>query len=248
MGLRLFWRFDSDLGTITANSTTAGFPIRNVQRGTLSSKHKSDGSQATDTRTIDLGAALPISAFFLGGHDYQSGDTLTLRYASDSGFTADVGTISPTYRAGTLIEFFTPVTRRYWREENLKDVAAETRSAGRLLLGDHTEMSYALRLGYGSGIRSDTSKRIRTEGGQQYTDIRVSLKGQRGSLIVTEAEKVELEALRETYGTAFPFVSALDWENDPLAKTLYGFFASLGEPVDTGVDHWTYSWDMVEQK
>lgn len=248
MGARIFWRFASDAGTITANSTASGFPARNVQRSALSLKHKSDGSQATDMWTVDLGSALDVSALFVGGHDFSSGDTLTFRYASDSGFTADTGTVSVTYRADNLYQFFTAISRRYWRLENLKDVAAETRQIGRLALGDHTELGLSLRLGYGVGAAQDTSKIVVTEGGQAYADIGVALRALRGDLIVAPAEKAELEALRVAYQTAVPFVLAADYETYPVTKSLYGRLQSLPVPVDVAADLWRYSWDMIEQK
>lgn len=248
MGLRVFWRFTSDAGAITANSTQSGYPVANLQRPALSLKHQTDGSNATDMWTVDLGAAYDISALFVGGNDFSAGDILTFRYASDSGFTADTGTVSVTNRTPDMFEFFTAVNRRYWRLENLKDVAAETRSIGRLVLGDHTNLGLSLRRGYNAGADRDTSRVIVTEGGQSYGDIGVALRALSGALVVDTTEKVEIEALRAAYQTAYPFVVAADWVSYPATKSLYGRLTALGAPQDVAADLWEYRWAMLEQK
>lgn len=250
MGLRVFWRFASDSGTMTANSTATGFPATNLQRNTLqpSKSWASDGSQATDTVTVDLGSVQTVSAFAWLAHDIDSADVLTLRYASDSGFSADVGTETPTWYEDSLIHYFTGVNRRYWRFEIDKDTPANTTTAARFLLGDHTNLTRTIAIRYGEGASDNTSKIIVTEGAQTYADIGVNRDGLTGNLIVDETEKVEIEDLRKTFQNAVPFVASVDWTNAPIEKSHYGRFNSIGMPVHTGAVHWTYRWNQIEQK
>ncbi len=116
-------------------------------------------------------------------HNLEADDTITLRYASDAGFTADVGTVPVTFRAGTLIEFFASVTRQYWRLEidlASSGLTTEQREAGRLLLGDHYQMERNVALGWsGPQIVQDTTRSARTEGGQRYSDLGVGLRSLR---------------------------------------------------------------------
>ena len=129
--MRLFWRFASDAGTVTVTSTAGAlYAGKNLQRDALSKKWQSAAVLATETVTFDLGSALPISAFALWDHDILATDTITLTYASDSGFTTDTGSVTLTWREAYLLEFFTEVTRRYWKLSITKTVAATSKSAG----------------------------------------------------------------------------------------------------------------------
>lgn len=252
---RLFWRFDSDDGTFSASSTAEGYGVDNLKLDTLDSKWKSDefGSDLQEQVTVNLGSAQSITAFFLGNHNLEADDTIVLRFASDAGFTADVGTVAVTFRVGTLIEYFTAVSRQYWRLEiTLASGASDTeqREAGRLLLGDHYQVARNVALGWsGPQLGEDTTRSARTEGGQKYADIGVGLKVLRAQFVALgETDLDELEALKGTMLTGQSFVISQNWEDFPLKRTLYGSLRSMGPPTNEAADKWTIPFNMVEQK
>lgn len=243
---RLFWRYDSDSGTFTASSVASGYDVDNLKLGTLDKKWMSD-TDTSHTVTVDLGSAQSITAFVALDHDFLVGDTIVLRYASNSGFSAGVGTINPTWYDGTLVEFFSAVSRRYWRLE--VDGASGTRQLGRLLLGTHYEMERNIRVGYRVGPGQDTGKTVRTQGGQLYGDIGVRLKVLTGEFTAhQDADEEEISELQDTNGMSVPLFVAMDWESEPLKKSLYGTMMQIGPPINIAGDKWSFPLSMVEQK
>jgi hypothetical protein len=249
--MRLFWRFASDQGAVTATSTAGAlYAAANLQRDVLAKKWKSGATLATETITLDLGAALPVTAFALWGHNITEDDTLTLTYASDSGFTADTGTISVTWREWYLLEFFASITRRYWKLDILKDASSDIKYAGRLMVGTHYELSSSLRSpGDTSGIsKAAAGKTVVTEGGQSYSDISVGLEQLGGDIVgLTAADVDEIETLKDTYLTAVSFVAAADW-SDLKRRVLYGKLTNLAPTPTVGPDAWSWRFSQKEQK
>lgn len=253
---RLFWRFNSDGGTFSASSTAEGYDVDNLQRDTLDKKWKSDGfgSDFQEIITVDLGSAQSITAFALLAHDLTANDSIVLRYASDAGFTADVGTVPVTFREDTLIEYFTAVSRRYWRLEidliGSSGSTTDTRQAGRLLLGDHYQTERNISLGWmGPNYTQDTTKSVRTAGGQKYADIGVAIKAFQGQFVaLSETDLDEFEELKSTMLTGMAFIISQNWEDFPLKRTLYGTMLGMGSPINIAADKWTISFSMSEQK
>jgi len=248
---RFFWRFPSDAGAFSASNTASGFDVDNLKRSTLDKKWRSDefGSALVETVTVDLGSAQAITAFVLLDHDLIDTDVLVLRFASDSGFTTDVGTVAITFRENTLVEFFAAVTRQYWRLEITALLDTAVRQAGRLLLGPHYEMERSLALGYTVGPGQDTGKTIRTQGGQLYGDLGVRLKMLGGEFVaMQEADNVEVDALKNANGKSVPLFVAMDWTNFPLKKSLYGTLTQVGSSINIGVERWSFPLRMLEQK
>ncbi|MHA1809374.1 MAG: discoidin domain-containing protein [Candidatus Heimdallarchaeaceae archaeon] len=248
---RLFWRFASDSGTASSSGAESGYPVTNVQTATLSSEWRSDGTDTTDTITIDLGSAQSISACAVLKHNFEDDfvQDLTLRYASDSGFSSDVGTETLTFENLTdVYHYFTAVSRRYWRLEIDKGSVVDYTSVGRFVLGDHTNLTYTLRRGGSYGIYDSTSSRVITEGGQIYGDIGVSVNTISGVLIASESERTEIEALKDTYQTVTPFIFSADWENYPTTRSIYGIFDSMSVPVKVAPSYWEYNLDIRQQR
>lgn len=257
MPFRLFWRFTGDTATITASSTATGYSAENLKRNTLSTKWKSAafGSDLSESLTFNLGAPSGISAVAILGHDFLGTESLLLKHADDAAFSVNVGTIVLTPRAdgAPITHFFTEVVKQYWRVVidlgGLSPGPTETREIARILLGPHFTMTRNLRLGYQLGLGKDTSKSVRTIGGQLYGDLGVRLKTMSGEFTaLPQTDTDEIETLKETYGTTIPFLASMDWEGDPVKKTLYGTLDKIDDPKNIAGNKWTHSWAMTEQK
>jgi hypothetical protein len=251
MGSRWAWRFATDVGAASLpNGAAVGFPATNMQLSDVSTITRSDGGDSTDIFTFALTQAENLSFFYVAGHDFLEADTLTFRYASNSGFSADVGTVTPTWHENILVAFFTSVSRQYLRLEVGKAVAAETRQLGRFVSGDHTHFAERLMAGDPKGIGPDTTEIVRTKGGQIYSTLGAALDTMSGRLLVDSTEKLEIETLRKTYGTGVPFLIANDYANNPVTETIYGTFSQpMRAPVPVGSNGlWLYDINMTEAK
>jgi hypothetical protein len=251
---RLFWRFKSDDGTFSDPTALANYPVGNLKIDTLDKRWKSTPDSGGLVQvTIDLGAAKAISAFALLKHNLLAGDSALLRYADDSGFSVNVGTQSITFHEDTFIEYFTEVTKRYWRLElTVANSAIIEVEAGRLLLGPHYQLERNVSGGFaGPSSTQDTSKNVRTRGGQRYSDTGSILKTFRGSFTaLRDADFDELEALRQSFGKNRSFVISQLWEDFPIKRTLYGSVERLSSSTNAAgtADRWGMSLTMIEQK
>jgi hypothetical protein len=164
-----------------------------------------------------------------------------------------VGTVTPTFHKETLIEYFTEVTKRYWRLEITLSASSVTEvEAGRLILGPHYQFERNVAPGWGGpATTEDTSRNVRTRGGQRYSDEGTRLKTFQGSFKgLRDADFVELEALHENYGTAKSFIISQLWEDYPVRRTIYGGLDRIGGVANTGgtANRWDFPIKMTEQK
>lgn len=251
---RLFWRFRSDDGTFSDPAELANYPVDNLKIDSLDKRWKSaPDSGGLVQITIDLGSAKAISAFAFLNHNLLAGDTALLRYADDSGFTVNVGTQSITFHEDTFIEYFTEVTKRYWRLElTVANSAVVEAEAGRLLLGPHYQFERNVAPAFrGPAITQDTSRNVRTRGGQRYSDEGERLHTFGGQFTaLRDADFDELEALRLINGTSRSFIISQLWEDFPVKRTLYGSMDSISpsENIAGTADRWNVTMQMTEQK
>ncbi|GAG21017.1 unnamed protein product, partial [marine sediment metagenome] len=184
-----------------------------------------------------------VSAFAWLDHDVLEVDTIDLEYADDVTYLTNQGTISITWRENNLLEFFTPLSRRYWRFIINKGASAVYRSAGRFVLGTYFELAHSAREpGFVVTPALTTSKSVRTEGGQLYGDIGVVLERMAGSIpAITDDEKADLVALINANSTVIPFIAAFDFDLYPAEKTIYGAFDRIPSMV-SAPSH--YRWEM----
>lgn len=251
---RLFWRFASDEGALSDPEVLANYPVSNLQIDSLDKRWKSAPDSGGEIQvTIDLGSAQAISAFSLLNHSMVAGDTAVLRYADDAGFSVNVGTVAVTFHLDTFIEYFTEVTKRYWRLElAIADSGITEIEAGRLVLGPHYQLERNVAPGWsGPATSKDTSRNVRTRGGQRYSDEGERLKTFRGQFTaLRNADLVELESLRQVNGTGNSFIISQLWEDYPVARTLYGSLDSMGSSTNAAgtADTWGLALQMTEQK
>lgn len=249
--MRIFWRFStSDAGTLTASNTASGYAASNLQLNTLGSKWASDTSSATAQLLIDFGSAVDIDSFALLGHNLVPGsDSVTLKYADDSGISVNVQTISVTLTATNWFEFFSTVTKRYAEVLITKSAPANQVYAGRLVHGESYQPTYGLKPGYSIGPGRSGTTTVRTRGGQLYSNTGPVYRALNGALPPSpDADRYELEALMETNSTAIPFIIAVDWENYPTQKSIYGTLDSIMPFMDVANGSWDWSLKMTEQK
>ena len=248
-GANIFWRFASDAGTITTSSATSEAPITNLQDNILANIWQSDGTDLADVITVDMGSAVEVGAFAFLDHDIIASDVLLLEFASDSGFTTDTGTVSVTFNANTLLEYFTPVTRQYWRLTITK-LATPARQAGRLLLGEFFALAHSTREpGASWGLSKSTGSKVTTDGGQIYGNLGAQLLMMSGTIgALTDLEYDEIEALKEAYGEVVPFIFSAAPVNDLYGRSIYGVFSKLPQFQSYKPDLWTLNLSMQEQK
>ena len=247
--MRLFWRFSSDDGTMTASSTADGYDVIALQRSALAPGWKSKALVAAETLTCDLGSAQQVTAFSLIGHNLVPGsDTVVLEAADDAGFSVGLVAISVTLTAVDWYEYFAVQTKRYWRVSITKSASGNQATAGRFLLGKHytiTGLAPQFLLGPGA----DTSTIITTLGGQTYGSLGVVSRVLRGNMRGFDNDDAdELEELEVTYGRVFAFVVSVDWENKPVKKSIYGLITSITPFADFARSRWKWPLAMKEQK
>lgn len=248
-GMKVFWRFASDVAEVTVSSTETGYRASNMQLNSPSSLWKSQATLATETMTWAQDAAVTVSAFALGNHNFLDTFTLTLEYADDLAFSAGVEIIPVTFRNEWLLEYFTGINKQYGRLTVLKDAASTAITAGRLLSGDHYELERSVAVGYSIGPGLDTTKKVRTEGGVLYSDIGIMMDRLTGKLVgLPQADHDELVELQNTYRTGVPFLVSVDYDSFPLSKTIYGTLDKTARPVNIAGDKWNFDWPMTEQK
>lgn len=251
---RLFWRFRSDSGDFSDPSVSANYPVDNLKIDSLDSRWRSaPDSGGLVQVTIDLGTPQAISAFAFLAHNLLAGDTALLRYADDAGFTSGVGTESITFHEDTFIEYFTEVTKRYWRLELTVASSSITEvEAGRLVLGPHYETERNVSSGFkGPSYSKDTSRSIRTRGGQRYSDEGTRLRAFNGKFAALDDDDFdEFEDLHRINGKGRSFIISQLWEDYPLKRTLYGAIDSIGRTgnVSGTAGRQTMTLKMTEQK
>jgi hypothetical protein len=251
--MRIFWRFASDSGTVTATSTADGYSVDELQRSTLAPVWKSEGSTSAVDQviTIDLGSAQAITAFALLGHNLQDTATtasVTLTYASDSGFTTGTGTISGTsVTDDNWYEYFASISRQYWRVTIPKAAAANQIEAGRVVLGSHYTPSYALRPGFSIGAGSSTARTLQVNAGQRYSSLGVTPRVMAGTMPgLSDTDYDEITLLQQTYQNATPFIVSLNWETDPTRRSIYGTLSSVRPLANVAVDKWEWNLSIRE--
>lgn len=242
---RIFWRFASDgaAAVVSASSETYGEEAARLQSRHLAEKWRSGTTTAAEWLKVDLGAAWDVSAFALLDHDLDGTEVLTLEGSFADSWGAPAFSQAVTWREGVLAEFFPAEALRWWRLRIDKAAAGHQRSAGRLLLGSHLELSRGFDPGDFRLGEEDLGKRLETPGGQVYGDGGATVRTLRGRFqALTAAEAAELALLGRTYGASVPWVLAGNHDHAPAEWLLYG----TGKPRPrkwSGPDAAGFLWD-----
>ncbi len=251
---RLFWRFASDYGALTASSETYGMEAGKLLTHHLAEVWRTGTTLTTEWIKADLGQAVTCGAVALLNHDLDGTETgLVLQANSTDDWAAPPFSLTLTYRAGTLIEFFTPQSYRWWRLTFTKPSAGVTRQAGRFLLGPYYELpKRPTRRDLRWGLE-DTSELARTPGGQLYSDDRARLKTLRLRLERLSHEAAdEIEQLYDAMGRGRPWLLSLDHDLYPTEWLFYGAFRRpfTRDYVrwNAGAPTWNVGLDLVEAK
>lgn len=222
--LRLFWDFKSDAATVTASGAAANYPAANVAHPHLARPWKTEASSADEWIKFDLGAAASIAAFAVLSHDLTAGDSaLYLEGNASDAWGAPSLSRSVTYRAGALVEFFSPATYRWWRFRFTKATAGAVRSLGRVVLGPYYELARNVgRSGFRLGL-DDPSAVLRSDGGQVWAD-ELPL-ARTLAWVARGAPQAQLDAVEACYrgvGQTRPFLTSIDHDTKPVDWLVYG--------------------------
>jgi hypothetical protein len=249
--VRVFWWFeDSDNGTITASNTGSGYRASNLQLDTLGSRWASDSVSATAVLALDFGSPISCTSFAFLGHNLIPGsDTVTLTYASDAGFTTGTGSITVTLTAENWYEYFSAVSRQYWRVTITKSLSTNKVYAGRMVLGTAYIPAYGVARRFQLGPGTTTSSSVTTRGGQKYTSLGTVRRVLRGMFrALPNADRAEFEELQKTNDIGKSFIVSIAWETEPVAKSIYGTLDRIVPPQDSGLNKWDWPIRMTEQK
>ena len=131
-----------DLYTLTESQEDANYPVENTQDTRLVKVWRTDTASAS-TIVLDAGTGLTITADSCAviNHNFSgSSETRIQAHASDSWGTPSVNTVV-TYRAGTMVLFFTSAAFRFWRFSFDDTTNADTfYEVGRLMLGEYLQV------------------------------------------------------------------------------------------------------------
>lgn len=121
-------------------------------------------------------------------------------------------------------------------------------SLGRLFLGQYFEPERNYSYGYREAI-TDPSIISQTIGGQKHADESeryrtFSASGQ----LCSQAQWVLFQEMINTVGIRKPFFVALDYDNDPEERTLYGHFTGLPSVTRELPGLWSYSFSVEEDR
>lgn len=223
MAERFFWRFPSDDAVITASTSALRYPVANLLDSRLTGVvWRSGTSQASEYIELDLGAEYTVDSFAALAHTLTasySGLRLTgdVTYPLPGSPTLDV---TPTFRTGRLVEYFTPKTVRYLKFAFTKTTAATVAEIARLLIGESytMERSSANR----TWKKMSLSNIVTPRTGQVYTDPGAKPKGL--SLVYNAIKQNDMEALMEIadYALDAPILMSVDHENEPVEWSIYG--------------------------
>lgn len=123
--------------SLTALTETTNYPVINVQDQRLSQEYRST-AVTSQTIIIDLGAATSISTAAIISHNYTSSVSITVDANTTNSWVSPATTKTIIYNIGMLLNFFTPISYRWWRF-TINDTTNTNGylKIGRLWLGDY---------------------------------------------------------------------------------------------------------------
>jgi hypothetical protein len=225
-----------DLGipaTITAATEDTDFPKENVQNELRTKVYKS--TDLTDEWLVfDLGSAATVNTIAIMNHNFNdfSSVTPTIKFqghTADSWGTPDVDE-TLTVVSGTIINYITGGSKRYWRVSMTGGSGTETTyNIGRVMFGAKLQPSKSYDVGFQRSI-NDFTVTSQTIGGQLYSDF----KGNYDSFVlpfsmITTTDRDNMITMVENNRTAKNLVWTIDTTDTTSinATTYYGKFIDL---------------------
>lgn len=243
---RFMWNNLIDTATLTESSEDTYFPVENIANALRSKPWRTGTSTALETVIIDLGSAQAVECVALLDHGLTAADTgITLEGNTADSWGSPAFTQNLTRVAGTIAAFFALESYRYWRISFTKSASGETRDIGRVFLG---EFISAPITGHSAAV-VDTSKIIRSVGGQTFSDerpifYRIALQLN----VITKSVADSLRTMLETIGRRRPFFVSIDDDEEPVNWIYYVKVSGGGSfTAISGNDYWRTTLNLDEQ-
>ena len=170
--IRFLWNNLFDLGTITASSSVAGYPISNIQNRWPSRQWRSDGAGNEEVIIDLLDPPKNIKALVFKYHNLLTGANLKLRCYSDAWITLDLEVNLTIVTGKPIVKFWETAITYRWLKLFLGDVNPDGHDRiGKGFLGSFFQPTYDITRPPHS-IDIDPSVTLASSGGQKSSDQR----------------------------------------------------------------------------
>lgn len=221
--MRLLYSNLIDLAGVTFTPATydASFPASNLANEHRSNPYRTGVTQAAESVIIDLGSAKAVTCVVLLDHTLTNADTLIkLQANSSNSWGAPPVDETLTWATGTISKFFASVSYRYWRLIFTKSAAAESRDIGRMFLGTYYTLEEPAE--NAEFPDKDLTQRIRSEGGQFWSDAQESFRLMPVSFSgISQTQKNNMRTFSEYVKTHTSFFVQLDENDSSLNELVY---------------------------
>ncbi len=237
-----------DLYTLTESQEDANYPVENTQDTRLVKVWRTDTASAS-TIVLDAGTGSTITADSCAviNHNFSgSSETKIQAHASDSWGSPSVSTVV-TFRAGTMVLFFTSASFRFWRfsfdDTTNTDGFYEV---GRLMLGEYLQVDPSSLVEFPEKhVRNDNVAFSRSN--QHYADQGSGWKEL--SYQFQDSDDTMKGKVEVMWGSVGKFIPILLMNYDTTFTVVEPLYASITNDLTFGhkkFDRWDYSINLRE--
>lgn len=225
--MRLYYPNLIDAFSAIADTSHASTDLTgaNVAQEHPSKVWRTGTSTATESVTIDLGSAQPVTAAIIFAHTILNTDSAIQVRGSNDNFGASnvlFGTFS--WSSGPMVVTFGSGSARWWRIIFTKASAGVSRDIGRIFIGNYVTLTGLPDFdGFECDV-TDMSQSERSEGGQIYTARRTQYRQFKLNMSgLSQSQASALKLFSETVGTFTPFFMIADESapSDESGETVY---------------------------
>lgn len=206
--IRFLYANPFDVGSLTASSEAAGYPVSNLRHPFRGKTHRTAGITSEWVKN-DSGTAISFNAMAIVNHNLVAGDNVTLQANVTDVWTAPSFSQALTVTSGIIIAFFAAQSYR-WTQLLITKAAGTYIEMGRVFIGTYYEPTRNYSAAWENAI-IDPSVTAITLGQQEHCDKvpqhrELSLKFS----LFDKAQKDALEAMFKAVGVHTPFIVSID--------------------------------------
>lgn len=245
--MRIAWNNYADDAEMTVSSEKTTLPATNVQHEFRTKIWRSDGTLTSEHLSFDLGESKLVSAAIVLDHNFSlsNGSLFQLRHCEDN--WTGVGTLAFEWTPGTnpAHVVFPPIASQHWRIVYTKTNQFDA-EVGRVFIGGHEQLPAPEFTGY-TRSQDDISLRMKSIGGQTYTDKRETFRSvDLDFTYVSDVEAGTFKNIAESVGIADSFFLVADevaTSQPELSTPIYVKFNKLPKFTVSGHDGGAITWD-----
>ena len=231
---------------VTALTSATKFPVARLQSAFRQVRWRSTGI-VSEYVQFDFGSAQIVQCLFILDHNLTGEAMVELRGSTDGFVASDevLGVFTPA--SDPLVEYIDTTQFRYYRltfadPTNLDGYI----EVGRIHMGPYYEAKRNFNHGYAMGA-ADLSETVTSRNG---VDSHNRKPQKRTAVLPFEhmeyAQKEEFRYLWETVGTHTPFFASINYDENPIAETLYCKLQSMPVMVDTVIRLYDTTLSLIE--